>query len=215
MVMVTEEQVREAETAAEQAGRELKEAARRYAGNPGSVDAYNRHQEAVGRADHAKARVQVLRGDFEAQQAVRQARAAEGAAVAREMAKDVEGLTASRQAAVRAVVEAEAAMGRALAALDAHDRAVRAAGAELLKRGLQVGDGEETGVHLDGSPRIAGTKWPLVDGAGVLGHCLAEGVAARWPRHPLARPLLAAYGGLSAGEGRATVLALVRAERGR
>ncbi|MFD5862616.1 hypothetical protein [Streptomyces chartreusis] len=215
MVLVTEEQLREAETAAEQAGRDLKEAARRYAGSPGSADAYDKHQEAIGRADHAGVRVRLLREEWAEQQAVREARAAEGAAVAREMAGDVEELAASRQAAVQAVVEAEAAARRALDALDAHDRLVRAAGGELARRGLRHQDGDETAANADGSARIAGVKWPLVDAAGVLGHCFAEEVAARWPRHPLARPLLAAYGGLSAGEGRAAVLALVRAERGR
>ncbi|MFF7260663.1 hypothetical protein ACFZCL_10315 [Streptomyces sp. NPDC008159] len=85
----------------------------------------------------------------------------------------------------------------------------------LGRRGLRSLDGEPTGANLDGSARIAGVVWPLVDCAGVLGRCLAEEVAAVYPRHSLARPAPGSYGGVSAGEGRDQVLALVRAGRRR
>ncbi|MGW1616576.1 hypothetical protein ACWCQZ_45530 [Streptomyces sp. NPDC002285] len=215
MIAVTTEDMERAEAEAAEAGRALAEAERAYASNRTSTGAYELHQEAIGRADHAVVRARVLREEWAEQQAVRDRRAAEGEAAAREMAGDVEGLVASREKAVAAVVEASAAMARALAALDAHDGLVRAAGAELEGRGLRHQDGEATGANLDGSAWVAGVKWPLVDGGGVLGHCFAGQVAAVWPRHPLARPTSASYGGLSAGEGRDAVLALVRAEKGR
>lgn len=215
MVMVTVEELEQAEASAEEAQQGLRDAERRYSRSPGSADAYEKHQEAIGRAEHAKVRAKVLREEWEEQRAVREARAAAGEVAAREMAGTVAELGSSRLAAVTAVAEAEAAMGRALAALDAHDRAVRAAGAELERRGLRHQDGEETGVNLDGSARIAGVKWPLVDAGGVLARCLSDRVAEVWPRHPLARPSGCTYGGLSAAEGRDVVLGLVRAERGR
>ncbi|MBB4711163.1 hypothetical protein BJ965_001045 [Streptomyces luteogriseus] len=215
MVMVTADELEQAETDAEEAQQSLRDAERRYSRSPGSADAYERHQEAIGRAEHAKVRAKVLREEWEQQKVVREARAAAGEAAAREMAGTVAELGSSRLAAVRAVVEAERAMGRALAALDAHDRAVRAAGAELERRGLRHQDDEETGANLDGSAWIAGVKWPLVDAGGVLGRCLSERVTEVWPRHPLARAVWPPYGGLSAVEGRDVLLGLVRAERRR
>ncbi|WP_143674530.1 MULTISPECIES: hypothetical protein [Streptomyces] len=215
MIAVTTEDVEQAEALAEQAAGELREAERRYASNRASQTAYERHKAAVEVADQAAVRARLTRQDWEAHQAVRDLRAAEGEAAVREMADDIDGLATSRTAAVGAVAEAAAAMARALVALDAHDRLVRAAGAVLEKRGLRSRDGESTGVSLDGAARIGGELWPLVDGAGVLGHCLAEQVAGVYPRHPMARPAPGAYGGVSAAKGRDQVLALVRAARGR
>ncbi|MFI0139631.1 hypothetical protein [Streptomyces luteogriseus] len=214
-MMVSAEELESAEAEAREAASGLREAARRYAGSPGSADAYDRHQEAIGRAEHAKVRVEVLREEWAEQQAAREARAAAGEAAAREMAGTVTELEASRQTAVKAVLEAEAAMGRALAALGEHDRVVRAAGAELERRGLRHQDGEETGAHMDGAPRIAGVKWPLVDAGGVLARCLSERVGEVWPRHPLTLSGVRPYGGVSAAEGRDAVLALVRSTKGR
>lgn len=215
MIAVTAEQLEQVEAEAAEAERKRVEAAREYTGFRTSPTAYEKHQEAELGAHHAAARARTVRGDWEAQQAARDRRAADGEAAARDMAGSVEGLGKSRTAAVAAAAEAAAAMGRALAALDAHDRLVRAASAGLEERGLRCVEGELTGANLDGSLWVGGTRWPLVDGAGVLGHCLAEQVAGLYPRHPLARPVAASYGGVSAAEGRGEVLALVRAERGR
>lgn len=215
MVMITAEELAGVEAEAVEAARGLKEAARRYAGSPGSADAYDRHQEAIGRAEHAKVRAELVREEWSIQQAAREARAAAGEAAAREMAGTVTELETSRQAVVTAVVEAEVAMARALAALGEHDRVVRAAGAELERRGLRHQDGEETGAHMDGAPRIAGVKWPLVDAGGVLARCLSDRVGEVWPRHPLTLAVVRPYGGVSAAEGRDAVLALVRSAKGR
>lgn len=215
MIAVTTEDLERAEAEAGRAAEELQAAEREYAALRSSTTAYDRHKDAVELADQAAVRARLLRQDWEAQREVRDRRAAEGEAAAREMAGAVEGLAASRARAVEAVVEAVGAMGRALAALDAHDHLVRAAGVELGRRGLRSWEGEPTGAGLDGSARIGGELWPLVDGAGVLGHCLAEEVAGLHPRHPLARPARGAYGGVSAAAGRDRVLALVRAERRR
>jgi hypothetical protein len=215
MIAVTTEEVEQADAAVVEARRIFAEAERAYASNRASADAYKRHHEAVEQVDHAEARARVLRADWEGQQAVRDLRAAEGAAAAADMIGDGEGLAASRTAAVSAVVEATAAMRVALEALAEHDRLVRAAGEALVARGLLCREGEPTGANLDGSAWIGGVQWPLVDGGGVLGHCLAEQVAARYPRHPLARPVTSLYGGATAARGRDEVLALVRTERGR
>jgi hypothetical protein len=198
-----------------EAGRALVEAERAYASNRTSSGAYEAHQEAISLADHAAVRARVLREEFAQQQAVREARAAAGEVAAQRLAGTVEELGASRERAVAAVVEASAAMARALAALDAHDALVRAVGAELERQQLRSVDGEATGANLDGSARVGGVKWPLVDAGGVLASCLADEVARVYPRHPLVRAVVRPYGGLSAPEGRDLVLALVRAERGR
>ncbi|MEU8752026.1 hypothetical protein AB0C88_16185 [Streptomyces chartreusis] len=215
MIAVTTEDMERAEAEAVEAGRALAEAERVYASNRTSTGAYEAHQEAVGRADHAAVRVRVLREEFAEQQAGREARAAAGEAAAQRMTGKVEELAASRERAVAAVVEASEAMARALAALEAHDALVRAVGAELEQQGLRSVDGEATAANLDGSARIAGVKWPLVDAGGVLARCLVEEVARAYPRHPLAQTVVRPYGGLSAWQGRDVVLGLVRAKRGR
>ncbi|MGW4974687.1 hypothetical protein [Streptomyces mirabilis] len=215
MIAVTAEQLEQAETEAADAERERSEAERAYAAGRASSSAYERHQGAEAAAHHAVVRARAVRADWEAQRAAREARAAAGEAAAREMAGEVERLAASREAAVGAVALAVAAMGRALAVLGEHDRLVRAAGAALEVRGLRSAEDESTGVNLDGSARIGGVKWPLVDGASVLGLLLSGEVAGVLPRHPLARVRWAPYGGVTAAEGRDAVLDLVRAERGR
>lgn len=215
MIAVTAEQLEQAEAEAGEAERKRVEAEREYVGFRASPTAYEKHQEAEMGAHHAAARARAVRADWEAQRAVRDRRAAEGEAAVREMAGAVEGLAKSRTAAVAAVVEAAAAMGRALDALGEHDRLVRAAAADLQKRRLLRREDEETGAALDGSVWIGGQLWPLVDGASVLGRLLAELVGEQYPRHPLARLVWQPYGGVTAGRGRDEVLALVRAEKGR
>jgi hypothetical protein len=215
MIAVTVEELEQAEADAERAGRDLKEVTRSYAAHRSSPGAYEQHQEAIERADHATVRAQALRAEWDEQQAVRDQRAAEGEAAVREMAGVVDGLVASRAAAVDAVVEARAAMARALDALAAHDGLVRAAAADLGKRGLRDGEDLPTGARMDESVSIGGTKWPLVDGGSVVGQVLVDLVAVHCPRHPLARMVWRPYGGVTAGRGRDEVLALVRAEKGR
>ncbi|MEU2584510.1 hypothetical protein ABZ612_16440 [Streptomyces avermitilis] len=215
MITVTTDELKQAEREAERAQEELREAERDYASNRASQTAYARHKDAVEVADQAAVRARLLRRDWEEQEAVRQLRAAEGEAAAREMAGAVEGLAGSRMAAVGAVVDAVVAMGRALDLLAEHDRLVRAALGRLGGRGLRHGEGEPTGAGLDGSAWIDGTCWPLVDAGSVVGRCLTELVADRYPRHPLARMVWAPHGGVTAGKGRDEVLAMVRAERGR
>ncbi|MFE6194132.1 hypothetical protein [Streptomyces sp. NPDC057838] len=215
MVMVTGEDLQRVEDEAARAQEALREAERGYAANRASRAAYDRHRDAVDAADHAAVRARLMREEWEAQEAVRRRRAAEGEAAAEEMAGEVEGLAASRAVAVAAVVEAEVALGRALEALAAHDGLVRKVGEQLAGRGLRVTDGEATGAGLDGSAWVGGTLWPLVDGGSVLGRLLVEVVAGQDGRHPMARLVWQPYGGATAGRGRDEVLAAVRAVRGR
>lgn len=215
MIAVRTEDVEQADAGVEEARRILRDAERAYATSRTSADAYKRHQEAIEQLDHAEARARVLRADWAEQQAVRDLRAAEGEAAAREMAGDVEGLAVSRAAAVGAAVEAVGAMRAALAALGEHDRLVRAAGEKLAGRGLRRAEDEPTGAGLDGSVWMRGGLWPLVDAGSVLGRLLADVVGEQYPRHPLARLVWPPYGGVTAGRGRDELLALVRAERAR
>lgn len=207
MIALTTKDIEQADVEVEAAREALRESERAYATHRASPSAYTNYQDALRQLDHAEARARLLRGDWQEQQAVRDLRAAVGEAAAKELSGEVKELVKSREAAVRAVVAASQSVGKALAALDAHDRLARSVGAELGKRGLRGGDDEPTGVGLDGTPRIEGKAWPFIDGAGLLGHCLAEEVAAVFPRHLLARPAL----GIS-GEAR-QVLAEVRGSK--
>ncbi|MFE1882664.1 hypothetical protein [Streptomyces diastatochromogenes] len=215
MIAVTTEQLEQAEGEARRAQEALQEAEREYATNRASSAAYGKHQDAITAADQAKVRARLLREDWERQQVVRDARAAEGEAAARELAREVEGLAASREAAVEAVVDAVRALRFALGRLGEHDQQVRAVSAALDARGLVHRDGEATGAGRDGSVWISEKLWPLIDGGGVLAHALAEVVSERWPRHPLTRVYAAPYGGVTAAKGRDEVLDAVRAARGR
>ncbi|MER5467213.1 hypothetical protein [Streptomyces sp. NPDC002685] len=215
MITVTTEELEQAEELARRAADELREAEREYAANRASQTAYGRHKDAVDVADHAAVRARLLRQDWEVQEEARQRRVAAGEAAAQEMGRDVEGLAASRAAAVAAVVAAAEAMKTAVDALAEHDGRVRTVGAKLAARGLRCTDGEPTGAGLDGSVWMRGELWPLVDSGSVLGQLLADTVAGVQPRHPLARFSVPPYGGVTAGRGRDEVLALVRAERGR
>lgn len=212
MIAVTTEQLEQVEREARQAQEALRGAEREYAANRASQTAYGKHKDALDAADHAAVRARLLRQDWEVQEEGRLRRAAEGEAAALEMARDVDGLAASRTTAVAAVVAAAGAMRAALDALAEHDAQVRAAGAKLGGRGLRSWNGEATGAGLDGSVWMRGQLWPLVDGGAVLGQLLADAVAERDGRHPLARFCAPPYGGVTAARGRDEVLALVRAE---
>lgn len=215
MIAVTAEELERAESEAAEAQQQLEEAERVYSRNPASAAAYERHQGLIVETDHVARRARVLRSEYDAQQVVRDRRTADGEAAARELAGDVEGLTAARAAAVAAAVEATAAMRTALDALTKHDQEVRAVGEKLAVRGLLCREDEATGAGLDGSVWVRGELSPLVDGGSVLGRLLVDLVAERDGRHPLARLVWAPYGGVTAARGRDEVLALVRAERGR
>ncbi|MEU0433719.1 hypothetical protein ABZ153_19165 [Streptomyces sp. NPDC006290] len=215
VIAVTTEQLEQAEREAEQAQEALRGAERYYAANRASQAAYDKHKDAVDAADHAVVRARLLRQDWEVQEEASQRRAAEGEAAALEMGSEVDGLAASRTSAVAAVVAAGAAVRTALEALAEHDGQVRAVGAKLGARGLRSWNGEATGAGLDGSVWMRGRLWPLVDGGAVLGQLLADAVAERDGRHPMARFCARPYGGVTAARGRDEVLAAVRAERGR
>jgi hypothetical protein len=212
MIAVTTEQLEQVEREAERAQEALRGAEREYVANRASQTAYGKHKDALDAADHAAVRARLLRQDWEVQEEARQRRAAEGEAAAQEMKRDVEGLVASRAAAVAAVVAAAEAMRVAVGALAEHDGRVRTVGAKLAARGLRCTEGESTGASLDGSVWMRGQLWPLVDGGAVLGQLLADAVAERDGRHPMARFCAPPYGGVPAGRGRDEVLALVRAE---
>ncbi|MET8098127.1 hypothetical protein ABZV29_16855 [Streptomyces sp. NPDC005236] len=215
VIVVTAEQLEQVEREAGQAQEVLREAEREYAANRASQTAYGKHRDAVEAADHVAVRARLLRQDWEVQEEGRRRRAADGEAAAAEMSRDIDGLGASRASAVQAVVAAGSAMRAALDALGEHDGRVRAVGQGLAGRGLRSRDGEATGAGLDGSARVRGQLWPLVDGSAVLGQMLADLVAERYPRHPLARFSAPPHGGVTAGRGRDEVLALSRSARGR
>lgn len=214
MVTVTSEDVERVAGEVEAARNALREAESAYAAtpSPGSWTAIGEARDALERAE---TRARVAREQWEVSEGHRRARTEAGEAAVSELSADAERLAETRRAAVDAVVKAQAAMRRAVTALDAHDQAVRAVGLELGRRGLREEPGQETAVLMDGSPRLAGVGWPLVDGAAVLMTVLSEEVVQVWPRHPLSRVPAHVYGGVSATQGRDAVLAEVRAKRAR
>lgn len=185
MDLITEEQVRQAEQAAEQAQEARLAAERAYAKSPGTGRNYQDHQDAIQRAEHAKAQANLLRADFERQEAERAARADLVKAAAKETAPAVRKLVKSRDAAVEALAGAEAAIGRALEVMGAHDQLVRATALELWNRGLRGENGEETGGLRDGALLAAGERWNPTDAPGLLFAVLSGCVKAREERHRL------------------------------
>lgn len=123
------------------------------------------------------------------------------------MAVTARGLAATRNGAVQAVADAEAAIGRALAALSAHDQGVRAAALDLCSRGLRADDSEATGGRRDGGLLLDGEHWLPIDGPSLLAYAFGSLVAAVDPRHPLARTARATLGGMGAVAGRDDLLA--------
>ncbi|WP_234539443.1 hypothetical protein [Streptomyces shenzhenensis] len=212
MVTMTSGDVERVAGEVEAARAVLAEAEKAYAATP-SPGAWTAIGEARGVLERAETRERVTRGQWEALEGHRRARTAAGEAAVAELGVEAARLVETRQAAVEAVVKAEAAMRRALVALNGHDQAVRAVGAELQVRGLREEPGQVTAATLDGSPMLDGVRWPLVDGVGVLLAVLRDEVLGLYPRHPLSRVSAPAYGGLSAAQGRDEVVAEVRGRR--
>ncbi|MFJ1552310.1 hypothetical protein [Streptomyces mirabilis] len=197
MILVTEEQVQQAEVDAERAEEVLHQANKRYARGAGTVRGYEDHQEAIRRAEHARTRLATVRGDFEAQAVVRAAHAELAKETAKELAPAVRKLDKSREAAVGALAGAEAAIVQALEALGAYDELVREASRELLGRGLRGEYGEEISGLLDGSVIAQGEQWRPCDGAGLLLAVLTQAVKAAGVRHWLSALPQGSYVGIS------------------
>lgn len=185
MNLITEEHVQQAEADAVRAEEERRAAERAFATSPGTVRSYDEHQSAIQRAEHAKARLNTLRADFEAQEADREARAALVKAAEKEVAPTARKLAKSREAVVDALAEAEAAIAKALTVMTEHDQSVRGTAAGLWGRGLRGEDGEVPGGLRDGTLLAAGERWHPVDGPGLLFALLAERVKESEVRHRL------------------------------
>jgi hypothetical protein len=213
-VQITEEQVRQAEAEAEQAKAARIAAERAFATSPGTMRSYDEHQEAIHRAEHAKARFNMVRADFEAQQAQRAARAELLKAVEKEVAPVARKLVKSREAAVEALAEAEAAIAKALKVLGEHDQVVKETAVELWGRGLRGEDGEATGGLRDGSLLAGGERWNPVDAPGLLFAVLAECVKASHVRHRLGVVPQTSYVGTGRQMGVREFLDRLEAKRG-
>jgi hypothetical protein len=206
MIAITEAQLEEADALAEQAEQERADAERVFATGRSSPTAERALVEAQTIANHAAARARVLRADYDEQAATREARAAAEKAALKTMATVKKQLAATREGALKAITDAEAAMTRALVAIGDHDAAVRAAASELRATGLRCDDGESTGGCRDGSLILAGEAHRPCDGPSMLVHSLAGAVAAIHPRHPVARTALRTFGGPGAAAGRRALL---------
>lgn len=214
MSLITEEQLRRAEADAERAEEARIAAERAFVKGAGSTQAYEEQQGAIRRAESAKARFETLRREYAGQEELRAAREELVKASEKEMAPTFRKLGKSREAAVEAIADARAAIGKALEAAGAYDLLVRETAGELMNRGLRGEYGEQTGGLLDGSLLVAGERWNSVDAPGVLLVVLAECVKASGGRHRLGVVPQAAYVGLSQQRGTREFLDRLAAKRG-
>lgn len=207
MITITSEQLAEAEAQSEAAEQGRLVAERAFATGRAISSTEKVFADATVAAAHAAARVRTLRRDYEEQTAVREARTAAERDAAAGAAETAGRLAVTREAAVRAVQGAEAAMAKALAAVGAHDTAVRAASAGLRARGLTLDDSEAMGGTRGGGLVLGdGEHWAPVDAPSLLEHSLIGLVAAHYPGHPLGRSSRALLGGASAAAGRRALL---------
>lgn len=187
MILITADDLTAAEHTAAQAEDARATIEREFARGAVNTRSHDRLHDARMTAEHAAARLRTLREDYAAQQGARDARAAAGRAAAKDMTPTARSIATAREDAVHALAAAEQSMAAALAALAAYDTQVRDASAELRRRGLTAGDGEETGGARDGGLRLDGQQWLPVDGPSLLVQCLSRVVAGVAPRHVLSR----------------------------
>ncbi|UXY28571.1 hypothetical protein [Streptomyces sp. HUAS TT20] len=185
--MVTEQQISEARAAVEQAESALDVAEVHHEG-AGSEQAVTELRAARAAAYAARDRYRFLQGQFAREQAAGRAReAAEAGFPEKERKAVTQRLEAARDEAVSALVEAERAAARLLAATAAYGAVVRETAAGLKARGLSAGEGGEDGGTTGGVVHLGGETWRPADAPSLLAAVARSAVAARDPRHPVAR----------------------------
>lgn len=185
--MVTEQEIAEAEVAVEVAEVKLDQAEAFHA-DAGSERAVSELRIARAASYAARDRLRQLRARYASEQAAGRAReAAEAGFPERERKAAVKRLEKARDEAVAALVEAEAAAGRLLAATAAYEATVRAMAADLKGRGLSADDGQALGGTAGGVVHLGGEVWRPADAPSLLAAVARSAVAARDPRHPVAQ----------------------------
>jgi hypothetical protein len=206
-VVVTQQEIDEAEAVAELAEAEL-DRATSFRERTGSSRAAVSVESAAQAAGAARAKARHLRGRLAAQEAAGQARAAaEGKFSDRQRKALVKELGARRDAAVAAVVAAEAASAELLERVAAYSEAVQGAAADLRGRGLDASDGQGPGGTVAGTVCLNGETWRPADAASVLVAVAAGAVRGRYPRHPFAVSHPERLGPLAARSARDALLA--------
>ncbi|MCX4699531.1 hypothetical protein [Streptomyces sp. NBC_01373] len=204
--MITQQEIDEQVTAVEIAERKLDQAEEHHAG-AGSETAVNELRVARAEAYAARDKLRHLRTRYGAEQAASVAREAAERAFPEKARKTLaKQLAEGRDEAARAVVEAQQAVARMLAAVAGYDERVRSAAGELRACGLVAGDGEELGGTAGGVAFVGGEVWRPASAADMLAAVVSAAVAERDPRHPLAAVRWRHSGGLAAEAGRDALL---------
>ncbi|MEV4864273.1 hypothetical protein [Streptomyces ossamyceticus] len=185
--MVTQQEIDEQVVAVEAAEVALDQAEAHHAG-AGSERAVQELRVARAQAHAARDRLRHLRTRFAAEQAASRARAAaEEAFPAKERKAVAKRLAEAHDEAVAALVEAERAAARLLAATAAYEGVVRSTAAELKARGLSADDGQDMGGTAGGVVHLDGEKWAPADPGSLLVAVTRSAVTAQNPRHPAAQ----------------------------
>lgn len=195
--MVTQQDIEAAEAAVAVAEAKLDQAEAHHA-TAGSETAVSELQVARAAAHGARDRVRRLKSQWAAQHEAEARRtAAEAGFPERERKAVTKRLEAARDEAVSALVEAERAAARLLAATAAYGALVRETAADLKGRDLSADDGQALGGTTGGAVHLGGETWRPADPGSLLGAIMQGAVAAHAPQHPLGQLRWGQMGGLA------------------
>ncbi|MFJ3229773.1 hypothetical protein [Streptomyces sp. NPDC086787] len=184
---MTQQELSEAQAAVEAAELKLDRAEAHHA-RAGSEQAVTELRAARADAHAARDWYRSLAARFAREQAAGRAReTAEASFPEKERKAVTRRLEKARDEAVAALVEAERVAGRLLAAVAAYEGVVRETAAGLKARGLAAGEGGEDGGTAGGVVHLGGEVWRPADAPSLLASVARSAVAARDPRHPVAR----------------------------
>ncbi|QQM41985.1 hypothetical protein [Streptomyces liliifuscus] len=187
---MTEQEIAEAEAAAEEAEAKL-DRAEQYQDTSGSKQAVNEFRAAHVDAHAARDYLRRLRSVWAREQAGQARREAAEAALAKKRGKTVARLTEGRDRAAEAVAVLDRAAAEALAAVAAYTTLVQSTAGELRAAGLRHDDGGVEGGATDGSVYLTDggvtEVWRPASGPDMLGALVSAAVAAHDQRHPLAK----------------------------
>jgi hypothetical protein len=188
--VITDQQIASADLVAAEAAHDLAAIERETAQLSYTEGVGARIAAATWRARHTASKAAELRARQTEQLAVTEARGAAEKALKTKLPKMSARLTASRDDAVVAIQDAEQAMVRMIAAVGAHNQAVKDAASELIEAGLPMTDiagDHDMGGDRRGTLRLQGELWAPVDPSVLLARSV--GAAARsvfGPNNPVA-----------------------------
>ncbi|WP_432020068.1 hypothetical protein [Streptomyces sp. 1222.5] len=155
----------------------------------------------------ARDRLRSLRSRWAAEHAAQERReTAEAAFSERDRRGVAKRLEKARDEAVSAIVEAERAAARVLAAVGAYSGAVREASDMLVGKGLRVDEGGVDGGSTVGTVVLGGETFRPADGGSMLAAILQSTMAEHYQQYVFAQIRFAQLGGLADRAARAELL---------